>query len=225
MGGSAPVICVCGLAAEAKVARAAGFQAIVGAGDPRRTAALAGAAAREARCLVSFGIAGALAPHLRPGDVILSTEIVGDGRRWRAAASFAAEIAALGAQLGVVAGPVCGSRAILATPSDKRRLWRDTAALAVDLESAIVAEAAEAAGIPCVALRAIADAAGRLLPPAALIPLTAAGGPAVGRVLAEVLRHPRQIGALVALAGETRRALNALADPARGLHRGLAGPP
>src|SRR5258707_515398 len=34
-----PVLCTSGLAAEARVARAAGFQVIVGAGDPERTMA------------------------------------------------------------------------------------------------------------------------------------------------------------------------------------------
>jgi hypothetical protein len=53
-----PVLCTSGLAAEARVARAAGFQVIVGAGDPRRTAALVELAAQRAKCLVSFGVAG-----------------------------------------------------------------------------------------------------------------------------------------------------------------------
>jgi len=53
------VLCTSGLAAEARIARAAGFQVIVGAGDPERTAALVDAASRQAKCLISFGIAGA----------------------------------------------------------------------------------------------------------------------------------------------------------------------
>ena len=72
-----PVLCTSGLAAEARVARAAGFQVIVGAGDPERTTALVKDAARDAKCLVSFGVAGGLAPHLAPGHVILSAEVIG----------------------------------------------------------------------------------------------------------------------------------------------------
>src|SRR5260370_21696935 len=79
-----PVVCSSGLAAEAKVARAAGFQVIVGAGDRERTTALVEAAIRQAKCLISFGIAGGLAPHLRSGDVILSAEVIGQDRSWRA---------------------------------------------------------------------------------------------------------------------------------------------
>ncbi len=217
-----PVLCTSGLAAEAKIARAAGFQVIVGAGDPLRTAALVEAAARQAKCLISFGIAGGLAPHLRPGDVILSTEVIGDDRRWRPHQSFHDEMADLAPRIGAIAGPVLGSRDIIATEEDKTRAWRDTGALAVDLESAIVARTAEAAGIPFLVLRTVADPSTRELPPAALIPLAEDGTPALIRVLGEVLRRPRQIAALFGLARETRTALIALAGPARALRLAFA---
>ena len=214
---SLPVLCTSGLAAEAQIARAAGFQVIIGAGDPRRTAALVVEAAREAKCLISFGVAGGLAPHLRPGDIILSTEVIGEDCRWRPPQPFCDEIAALAPRIGAIAGPVLGAGAILATEGDKRQAWHDTGALAVDLESAIVARAAASSGIPFLVLRTVADSATRALPPAALIPLAADGTPALLRVLGEVLRRPRQIGALFGLARDTRQALTALASPARAL--------
>ena len=212
-----PVLCTSGLAAEARVARAAGFQVIVGAGDTRRTESLVVDAAQDAKCLVSFGVAGGLAPHLNPGDVILSAEVIGDDRRWQPTDSFRASVASLARQIGAVDGSVLGSRDILATEDGKARAWRETGALAVDLESAIVARAAEAAGIPFLVLRTIADPVRRELPPAALIPLAEDGTPAFSRVVAEVLRRPRQIAALFGLARETRQALTALAGPARAL--------
>jgi adenosylhomocysteine nucleosidase len=217
-----PVLCTSGLAAEARVARAAGFQVIVGAGDPRRTTALVAYAAQRAKCLISFGIAGGLAPHLRPGDVVLSTEVIGDDRRWRANEAFDCEFGSLVRRIAAAEGPVLGSRDILATEEDKARAWRDTGALAVDLESAIVARAAAAAGIPFLVLRTIADPSTRALPPAALIPLSPDGTPAFLRVLAEVMRRPRQIGALYGLARDTRQALTALAGPARALRGAFA---
>ncbi len=118
--------------------------------------------------------------------------------------------------------PVLGSREILATEDDKARAWRDTGALAVDLESALVARAAEEAGIPFLVLRAIADPARRELPPAALIPLDGGGRPAFIRVMAEVMRRPRQIAALFGLARETHLGLAALAGPARALRVAFA---
>ena len=217
-----PVLCTSGLAAEARVARAAGFQVIVGAGDQRRTAALVELAAQRAKCLVSFGVAGGLAPHLRPGQVILSGEVIGDHQSWRPNQHFHHQVSDLARRIGAVEGPVLGSCDILSTEEDKIRAWRATGALAVDLESAIVARTAEAAGLPFLVLRTIADPATRELPPAALIPLSENGTPAFTRVLSEVLRRPRQISALFGLARETRQALTALAGPARALRSALA---
>jgi hopanoid-associated phosphorylase len=217
-----PVLCTSGLAAEARVARAAGFQVIVGAGDPRRTAELVAIAAKRAKFLISFGVAGGLAPHLRSGQVILSAEVISEERRWSPNPRFHRRVGELARRIGAVEGPVLGPSDILSTEEDKLRAWRDTGALAVDLESAIVARTATAAGLPFLVLRTIADPADRELPPAALIPLWKNGTPALHRVFSEVLRRPWQIRALCGLARETRQALGALASPARALRSALA---
>src|SRR5438477_5572221 len=214
------VLCTSGLAAEAKIARAAGFPVVIGAGDRERTAALVENAVQGANCLMSFGIAGALAPHLRPGDVVISAEVVSADHRWTTAGSFQARVAALAQEIGAFEGAVFGAGAILATEAEKSRAWRDTGALAVDLESDVVARIASQAGIPFLVARTIADTAYRELPPAALIPLAEAGTPNLARVLGSVLRRPRQIGTLIRLARETRMALLALTGPADAL-RGL----
>jgi len=217
------VLCTSGLAAEAKIARAAGFPVVIGAGDRERTAALIESAVQRANCLISFGIAGALAPELRPGDIVISTEVVSDNNRWTAVASFQARVALVAREIGAIEGVVLGARTILATEEEKSRAWRDTGALAVDLESDVVARIASQAGIPFVVARTIADTAYRELPPAALIPLSEAGTPDLARVIGSVLRRPRQIGTLVALARETRMALSALADSAHALRVLAAG--
>src|SRR5438270_5758111 len=86
----ATVLCTSGLAAEARIARAAGFPVVIGAGDRSRTAALVESAVQRANCLLSFGIAGALAPNLRRGDVVISAEVISDGARLRADEEFQA---------------------------------------------------------------------------------------------------------------------------------------
>ena len=110
-----PVLCTSGLAAEAKVARAAGFQVIVGAGDPRRTAELVELAAKRAKFLISFGVAGGLAPHLRSGQVILSAEVIGGDRRWHPNQRFHRQVGELARRIGALEGPVLGSSDILST--------------------------------------------------------------------------------------------------------------
>jgi len=217
------VLCTTGLEAEAKIARRAGLSAVVGAGDHRRTIAVVEKAASAAECLVSFGIAGALKPGLRAGDIILSTEVVDEDRRWLSSESLRPRIAELVQEIGAIEGPVLGAQMVVATKTDKRRAWRETGAIAVDLESIVVARAAAALGIPFIVLRAIADPAVRELPPAALVPLGADGRPSIGQVLASVMRRPQQLPTLFSVAREARQALAALVGPAHALNRVLAG--
>ena len=217
------MLCTTGLEAEAKIARRAGLNAVVGAGDHRRTVKVVEEAASAAECLVSFGIAGALKPGLRPGDIILSTEVVDDDRTWLSSDTLRSRISELVAEIGAVEGPVLGAQFVVATKADKRRAWRETGAIAVDLESVVVARSAAALGIPFVVLRAIADPAVRELPPAALVPLGGDGKPAIASVLASVLRRPKQLPTLLTVAREARQALQALVAPAHALNRVLAG--
>jgi adenosylhomocysteine nucleosidase len=213
------VLCTTGLAAEARIARAAGYPTVVGGGDRSRTAALVETAVQTANCLISFGIAGGLTPELRAGNVVLSTEVVSEVGRWQAADPlFRTRVARLAASIGAVEGPVLGTSRIMSSTAEKRRTWAETGALAVDLESDVVARVAASAGIPFVVVRTIADTADRELPPAALIPLAENGTPKLARVLASVMRRPRQVAALVGLARETRAALAALVLPARALY-------
>ena len=218
----ATVLCTSGLAIEAKIARAAGFPVVIRAGDRDRSAALVAATAAKTECLVSFGIAGGLAPQLRAGTVIVSSEVVSERCRWVVEPQYRRQVSEFARSIGAVEGPVLGANSILATQMEKTRAWIATRALAVDLESEIVARTATALGIPFIVLRTIADTARRDLPPASLIPLGPDGKPHVFRVLAAVLRRPFQVPGLIGLAQETRMALSALVGPARAL-RGLVG--
>jgi adenosylhomocysteine nucleosidase len=107
-------------------------------------------------------------------------------------------------------GVMLGAGAAAASPARKAALFQATGALAVDLESHLVARVAAAGKRPFLVLRAVADPASRSLPPAAVNGLDESGAPALGRVLVSVLREPAQIPALIRLAGDTRRALFAL---------------
>ena len=213
----ATVLCISGLAVEAKVARAAGFSVLVGAGDRDRTATLVLKAAAQTNCLVSFGIAGGLEPELEAGTVIVSGEVISEGCHWVVESQFMRRLSNFAQSIGAIRGPVLGATSILATRTEKKQAWATTRALAVDLESEIVARTATALGIPFIVLRSIADTARRDLPPASLIPLSADGKPDLLGVLAAVLRRPFQVAGMIGLARETGIALSALIEPARAL--------
>lgn len=210
---------VTGLEAEARLARRAGLFATPSGGVAARTSAIAERFLREgAAGLMSFGIAGALAPSLASGTLLLPRAVIdGTGARYAVDAAWHEEVAQALRRAGVRfdEGDILGAVDAAASPARKAELFRATQAVAVDLESGLVAATAARAGKPFLVLRAIADPAARALPPAAVNGLRADGKPALGRVLLSVARHPGQIPALLRLAGDTRRALDALTSALR----------
>ena len=106
---------------------------------------------------------------------------------------------------------------LLSTVEAKTALYAQTQALAVDLESGLLAEAARAAGLPFVIVRAVADPCDRALPEAAQIPLTPAGKPNLPATLGSVLRSPGQIPGLIALGLEMNGAMACLRQAAAAL--------
>jgi adenosylhomocysteine nucleosidase len=202
-----------GLAKEAEIARRISPLVACAASDPARAERLArDLVGQGATALLSFGIAGGLAPELATGDLVIGT-VVATGQ---AAYPCDPELAArLGALLpGAVRGDVWGGDVIVDTAAAKARLHRDSAAVIVDLESAAVAMAAAEAGLPFGVLRAVADPAAHGLPPAALVGLDAEGRPAIGPVLRALARSPGQLPALIRLGRQSGTAMKALLSAA-----------
>lgn len=203
-----------GLVAEARIARRAGLAAAAGGGNAARTRAQAEQLlAQGASALISFGIAGALDPALAPGVLVLPHAVVEEeGACWQVDAGWRALLLAAFARSGLALseGDLLGSSQVIDSVAGKSAAFHRTGAVAVDLESHLVAQAASRAGRPFLILRAIADPAERCLPEAALHGLDDTGAPALGRVLLSVAIHPGQIHALLRVAADTRRALAAL---------------
>jgi adenosylhomocysteine nucleosidase len=207
-----PAGAVTGLATEARIARSAGLDAVAGGGDADSTGAKTRALiARGARGLVSFGICAGLDPALAPGDLLLPRLVwqlspaVAEG--WHA--KVAAALAAAGIPV-IARGAILGRSAIVEGAAEKVALFGACGALALDMESHVVAREARVAGLPFLVLRAVADPAGRDLPPAARVGLDCDGRPQLRRVMGSLLAGPRQLPALIAVARDAARALTAL---------------
>jgi hopanoid-associated phosphorylase len=199
-----------GMASEARLLRGADVRVISAGGDPAATRiGIERLIAAGADRLVSFGIAGALDPSLKPGDLVLGSAV-----RVPAVDRFPVDqkwlVRAAGKLPDAIVGEVLGSSGIIASARDKATLHRDTGAKCVDQESHWVAEAARARGLPFIAIRAIADRANDELPPVVLVGLDREGNPQTGAVLVALLRDPGQVGALIRVALATRKALKAL---------------
>jgi len=207
-----PAGAVTGLAAEARIARRAGLDAVAGGGDTDSTGAkIKELLARGARGLVSFGICAGLDPTLAAGTLLLPHLVhelaAAIAEAWHAKA--AAALAAAGLPL-IARGAILGQSAIIASAAEKAALFGASGALALDMESHLVARAAAAAGLPFLVLRAVADSADRSLPPAVLVGLDREGRPRLQRVILSVLAHPCQLSALIGVARDTSRALATL---------------
>lgn len=157
---------LCGLESEAAALRPAlprGVPVAVAGASSARALELARALIEAgAQALLSVGVAGALDPALRPGD-LLAPRAVGIGGVRLAAdpALVAALVRDCGAQ---PCAAVAGVDAMAATPAAKTALHAATGAAIVDMETHAVARAAAAAGRPWAALRAVADDAATRLP-------------------------------------------------------------
>ncbi len=144
------------------------IQAGIG-GDRVRRALLAASRRFAFRAAWSLGFAGGLVDGLRPGDLVCPGVVIKDdgqaGQAFDVAATQAAVAAALSAaRVPLSDGPLLSVDSPLRTPEAKRAAHRRTGAVVVDMEAAGVAEAAEALGIPWLALKSVVDAVEEPLP-------------------------------------------------------------
>jgi adenosylhomocysteine nucleosidase len=203
------VLVACGLALEARIAAGKRVRSVAGGVDRQRLASeLERAVTSGATAVISFGVAGALAPGIAPGTWIV-------GRGVHTAAGYRACDVAWTAQLverlpGALVGDLAGSDRPVADVNAKRALHAATSALAVDTESHVVAAVAAAHALPFAAFRVVADPAMRSLPPAALVGLTAGGTVDIAAVLRSLVRTPSQLPLLVRTAWDARVAFAAL---------------
>lgn len=187
-GGSSPEVALSGIGPQA-------------AGAAAEQLARSGAAG-----LVSFGYAGALKPALRSGSLVLPNAIVqADGTRHETdSAWLAALMAAIAPDVAVVSGSLLSMPHMLTCAQDKHAAHIATGAVAVDMESAAIAAAAERYGLPFIAVRAVLDEADHTVPSAILAAVDERGTVGLGRLVLALLARRREIATLIPLARAAR---------------------
>jgi hopanoid-associated phosphorylase len=215
------VIAFVGLAFEARIAAAPGVKVVCRtAGSELET--VADSAVRQGyRGMISFGVAGGLASHLRAGDWIVASSIHESQTVRATDAVWSRKL--LSMISGAIHAPIVGVDEPVAEPAKKRELHAATGAAAVDMESHVVARVAAEHKLAFAAVRVVIDPAHRKVPPAALIGMRPDGRANVSAVLRDLVARPSQISPLARIAVDAFAARAAMVRVRRqlGPHFGL----
>jgi adenosylhomocysteine nucleosidase len=231
------IIAVTGLTFEARIVFGPDITVVCGGGQARLARSLEAAMRQGCVGVLSFGVAGGLAPYLKPGSCVIPRQIIANSGRYATDPGWSRSLMdlALGAwPPGDSARPgelrdvyyadIAGSDVPLSCVRAKQWLHHATGAAAVDMESHVAARVAAEHGVPFAAFRVVTDPAHRGLPPAALVATTADGVIDVGAIARSLLRHPKQVPTIVQLALDSWAARQALVRSRRLFGPGLGLP-
>jgi len=166
---------------------------------------------RGATALLSFGIAGGLDPRLPAGTLILADAVASTSAVFATDEAWRGRVAAKFRDIDSIAiGTIAGRDTPVATVFDKSALYATSEAIAVDMESHLIAEVAARRGLALLAIRAIADPASRTLPRAALDAAGADGSVRIGALILGLARRPGDVVSLWGLARDYRAAMATL---------------
>lgn len=207
------VVAVVGLAKEARIARKAGLVPVIGACDPELLSLRLEKLVGKVDAVVSFGIAGALSPLLKAGDVIIGSHVVSGTEHYVCDETWSKQMAARipGARLAIVAG----ADEVISHIAMKRALTASAGAHIVDMESHMAARFAWMLDVPFAVVRTVSDASTRTLPPAALEPLKENGKPKLAAILKSLFADPEQFPELIVTGMDAGKAFRSLARARR----------
>jgi len=158
--------------------------------------------------VLSAGFAGALQEGPQVGDIFLATEVVdGDGTRWPT--TWPGDLPAGEWRPPLHRGRFLSLPRLIGNPDEKRRLGQQHDAVAVDMESSLVARLCSQHGVPFGCVRAISDRHDQALSPR-LEGLLSAGRASPWRLASAVLRAPGVVPELWRLARQTKVAARQL---------------
>jgi adenosylhomocysteine nucleosidase len=165
----------------------------------------------QARAVLCCGFSGALDPSLRAGDLVLATAVRNEqGEVAEAPEALRSAAAAALSGRGVKQGEILCATSVAASAEEKHALAA-TGAIALDMESWSVARAAQEAGIPWLALRAIVDPLSASMPDFTRTAHDSYLVPA----LKHALRGPRAALGLLRLARAAQQASSSLEEALR----------
>jgi adenosylhomocysteine nucleosidase len=222
-------VAVMGLAFEARIMAGPGVTVVCGGGQIHSLEAVV---RKGCHGVLSFGIAGGLAPHLKPGACVVARKIISEHRCYPSDSAWTKSLIGMvqgrtsrfaGLQR-VSFGDIVGSDVSIGSVETKRELHQHTGAIAVDMESHVAARIALEYRVPFAAFRVITDPSDRALPPAALVATNAEGGVDFRAIIRSLIESPGQVSTMFGLALDNWAAWRALVRSRRFLGPNLGLP-
>jgi adenosylhomocysteine nucleosidase len=151
--------------------------------------------------LISWGCAGALAPHLNAGDLLIPDSVLTQDNTLLATHKLWSQqvITLLDNSITYTESKLLESATVISLAQDKNQQYLQTQAVAVDMESAAVARFANQQQIPFIAIRSIVDPAALDLPKAIDYAMNDKGVVSIGKLLLFLCRHPGELPSLIKL--------------------------
>ena len=157
----------------------------------------------DADVVLSTGCAGALDPTMRPGDIVIATEVVSavPGHRLPTHPRLRHHIEQVASRRTgrSFVGPVLCSHSILATADAKHQAAEATGAIAVEMEGAPLAERAAALRVSFASIRSILDTSDTDVTDTAPFLDPATGGVRPFALAVHLAGHPRTFKALLSM--------------------------
>jgi hopanoid-associated phosphorylase len=157
--------------------------------------------AKKVSALLSWGSAGALQPKLLPGHLILPKIVIYPHKGMFSTddAWHTRLLTRLASQFEISTGSLAQSLNILRSREEKLDFVKQNEALAVDMESGTVAEAAVKATLPFMAIRAITDPLEQNIPASVLGAINQRGRLRPFYLLGSLARRPTDVLSLTRL--------------------------
>jgi len=166
---------------------------------------------RGAERLISWGCAAALAPQLKPGDLVLPEQLYSESKQQLAIDSgWLIHIKQSLSALKPNSGALAESSVIVAESAEKKKIYQQSKAVALDMESIAVAKIAKQQNMPVMVIRCIADPVDMSLPKAVSYALNKQGDVVLSKLLWFLLTHPFELPGLIKLGLHFNAAKNKL---------------
>lgn len=158
---------------------------------------------KGAKRLISWGCATALRADLKSGDLVIPSTLCAATNeqfsRFTIASSWLDNTRAHLATFKPFNGALAESHTIVATTLDKQRIYQQTRAVALDMESVAIAQVAQKNNINVLVIRCIADPVSLCLPRAVCYALNQQGDIIIRKLLLFLCTHPYELPRLIKL--------------------------